>query len=398
MNRPLNVLWLTQSYPTEHEPVGGIFHRTQARELARLGVRVDVVAPVPWVPPLLGAMRGKWARYKETPQQYQDGAITVHRPRYLVVPRSDRLLVPHHLLLAQRLRALGLPAPDIVHAHFAYPYGMAALHMNELWRAPTVLTLHGSDVNVFPDVNGLSRKRFVRAVTGPDAVLAVSGALARRTKLLTGREPLVRPVGINLQPYRELPGRTAARRLLGLPESKRLVLYVGNLLEAKGIRDLLAALLRLDAEYTRAVFVGGGPLQGEVERCPLAVAAGVQPNERIPLYMAAADVLVLPSYREGLPTVLVEAGAARLPVVATNVGGIPELLEGGRGACVPTGSPGELADAIRTALLEGGPAVMQAARLQRYVETHYDAERNAADLLALYERVQQTHYTREVHS
>lgn len=396
--RQLNVLWLTQAYPTEHEPVGGIFHRTQARALARLGVRVDVVAPVPWVPPLLGAMRGKWARYKETPQRYQDGAITVHRPRYIVVPRSDRLLVPHHLLIAQRLRALGLPAPDIVHAHFAYPYGMAALQLNELWKTPTVLTLHGSDVNVYPEVNGLARKRFVRAVTGPDAVLAVSGALARRTKLLSGREPLVRPVGISLQPYRELPGKTAARRRLGLPESKKLILYVGYLLEAKGIRDLLDALRHMNAEDTRAVFVGGGPLQDEVRRCPLAIAAGVQPNELIPLYMAAADVLVLPSHSEGLPTVLVEAGAARLPIVATSVGGIPELLEGGRGICVPPRSPGELTSAIRTALRQDGPAVMQAARLQRYVDAHYDADRNAADLLDLYERVQQTHYAREANS
>jgi teichuronic acid biosynthesis glycosyltransferase TuaC len=385
---PLQVLWLTPAYPSEGDPIGGIFHKTEVNALERMGAQVEVVAPVPWVPPMLDTFRTKWQQYKQTPEQYHDGGVTIHRPRYLAIPRANHLAMPDHLVIRNKILRMGMPKPDLIHAHFSFPLGLCAVHLSRIWGVPSVLTLHGSDVNVYPNINKMTYRRFCSAVTGSTSVLAVSQALADRTKVMSGVRPTVKPVGIDLQAYQSLPSKREARLQLGLPQDAFLVLYIGYLLETKGIRELLKALEALrnngDASIT-GVFVGGGALQDEIKSTPHMISAGVQPNTRIPLYLAAADVLILPSYREGLPTVLVEAGAAGTPVIATNVGGIPELLGDDRGLMVTAKSVGELQQAIRNVRQKKAEAASRAQRLRSYVYEQYDADSNAKKLIQLYE-------------
>ena len=107
-------------------------------------------------------------------------------------------------------------------------------------------------------------------------------------------------------------------------------------------------------------------------------------HDDVMVYMSAADVLVLPSYSEGLPTVLVEAGSARLPVIASQVGGIPELLAPDRGVLLPDIQP----DTIRAALdhfsTHRDQTRAAADRLHDLVVERYDVDRNAARLVELY--------------
>ncbi|MCU6794222.1 MULTISPECIES: glycosyltransferase [Paenibacillus] len=385
---PLRVLWLTPAYPTEGDPIGGIFHQTEVRALERMGAKVEVIAPVPWVPPMMDTFRAKWNQYKQTPEQYQDGGVTIHRPRYLAIPRANHLAMPDHLVIRNKILRMGIMKPDLIHAHFSFPLGLSAVHLSRQWGVPSILTLHGSDVNVYPNINKMTFRRFCSAVRGSTSVLAVSQALADRTKVISGVHPMVKPVGINLKAYSSLPTKREARLQLGLPQDSFLVLYIGNLIPSKGIHELLKALKGLVNDGDDAimgVFIGGGLLQDEVKAAPHTIAVGVQPNNQIPLYLAAADLLVLPSYREGLPTVLVEAGAAGTPVIATNVGGIPELLNAGRGLMISAKSVGELKQAIRNVRLKKHDVVEQAQRLRKYVYEHYDADSNAARLIQLYE-------------
>jgi teichuronic acid biosynthesis glycosyltransferase TuaC len=394
-NKPLRVLWLTPAYPSDGEPIGGIFHKTQVQALARKGIEVQVIAPVPWVPPMMDSLSAKWHQYKQTPEQYQDGSITIRRPRYLAVPRANHLAMPDHLIIRNKVMRMDVQKPDLIHAHFSFPLGLSAVHLSRLWGVPNVLTLHGSDVNVYPNINRMTYRRFCTAVTGSSSVLAVSDALAERTKEMTGVRPMVKPVGVNLQSYRSLPSKREARLNLGLPQDAYLVLYIGYLIETKGIRELLQALqgIRDSAELSHdtkessvvGVFVGGGELQDEVKGTAHIISAGVQPNTRVPLYLAAADVLVLPSYREGLPTVLVEAGAAGTPIIATNVGGIPELLGEDRGCLVAVKSVQELQQAIQSIRQNKAEAADRAQRLRDHVYEHYDSDANADRLIEVYE-------------
>jgi teichuronic acid biosynthesis glycosyltransferase TuaC len=100
--------------------------------------------------------------------------------------------------------------------------------------------------------------------------------------------------------------------------------------------------------------------------------------------MSAADVLVLPSYSEGLPTVLVEAGSLRLPVIASSVGGIPELLGGDRGTMLDEISAGSIAAALRGFADHRPEAGRAAERLRDLVLDDYDVDRNAARLAECY--------------
>jgi teichuronic acid biosynthesis glycosyltransferase TuaC len=248
-----------------------------------------------------------------------------------------------------------------------------------------LLTLHGTDVNVIPESTPRARRRFSEAVRGATMVSAVSAALADRTEQLAGRRPIVAPIGIDLRPYETLPDRLTARKTLGLPEERRLILFVGAMVEAKGLRLLLEALERLDRSDMLGLVLGRGPLQDEVIRSPRARYVGGIPHAQVPMYMRAADFLVLPSFNEGMPTVLVEAGAARLPVLATSVGGIGELLAEDRGVTIRAGSLDELVAALEHALASPDEMEGRARRLREYVESSYDVEVNARRTLHLYE-------------
>jgi glycosyltransferase involved in cell wall biosynthesis len=149
--------------------------------------------------------------------------------------------------------------------------------------------------------------------------------------------------------------RAAARAELGIPRDAQLALYVGNLKPEKGVAELARAWPAVAQQLPRAelAVVGGGPLAGEVEAQAGARTRmiGPQPLDRVPLWMAACDVLVLPSHSEGTPNVALEALASGRRIVATAVGGTPDLLTSPvLGALVPPRDVPALATALVTAL------------------------------------------------
>lgn len=383
----LRALWVTRNYPHLADPVSGVFFRTQARALSRASVQVDVVAPVPYSPRVLWPLSERWRVYGQAPRSDHDEGVRVVRPRYLATPNQLVSGVPHVFMGHAVHGAIRSRTMDVVHGHYPFPEGIVALRIGRERGVPVVLTLHGSDVNVFPDVNPRARRHFERAVRGADRVLAVSDALATRTEALTGVRPMAAPIGVDLRPFEHLPGRREARELVGLPDDRFIVLFVGHLQETKGVRELLEALAREGLDDVWAVFVGAGPLAAEVRAAPRTWSTGVVPNDRIPTYLAAADVLALPSHREGTPTVVVEAGAAGTPVVASDVGGTRALLENGRGYLVPPHDVPALASALRRAHGDAAATRERGAALKRYVWDHHSADVGARLLRDLYRQL-----------
>jgi teichuronic acid biosynthesis glycosyltransferase TuaC len=174
------------------------------------------------------------------------------------------------------------------------------------------------------------------------------------TRLQPRRPPTVLQNGIDLDAF--VPGdRAVARRRLELPAEAPIVLYVGRLDAAKGLLVLCDALARVPA--VQCVVAGSGPLEAALR------ARTAQPDLRgrvrvvgevahgdVPLWMAASDVVVLPSAAEGCPNVLREALACGRPVIATPVGDVPRLVTPDVGQLVPTGDADALADAIALAV------------------------------------------------
>jgi teichuronic acid biosynthesis glycosyltransferase TuaC len=336
-------------------------------------------------PEPLARLNRRWQGYNQISVRYDLEGVSVHRPRYWQIP-SSVLLGLRHRSFARCLVESVTESPDVIHAHYAYPCGLGGVTATfRSRRPPVVLTLHGNDVNVMPERGRRARRFFSEAVRRANAVSAVSQALADRTARLSGRRPIVAPIGIDLRPYRTLPDKLGARDSLGIPEDVRVVLFVGAVVASKGVDLLKEALERIGRPDVLGVFIGNGALRAEIARAPRTLAPGAVPHAQVRTYMRAADVLVLPSLHEGMPTVLVEAGAAGLPVIASNVGGIGELLGDDRGVTISSGSLNELIRALRIALDRPDEMGERAARLKQHVESAYDVDVNARNTLLLYE-------------
>jgi teichuronic acid biosynthesis glycosyltransferase TuaC len=385
------VAWVTPGYPWVEQPVGGGFYRTQAEALARLGHEVRVICPTPWAPWPLPRLREQWRAYANAPQISTEHDVTVLRPRYPNVPGQPDWAQPDKLIARAIWKArVDWGGARLVHGHSAVE-SLAAWRVARRASLPLVLTFHGSDMNTWPDVHANRLDDIRRAVRDAAAVIAVSSALATRIASLTGVAAQHLPIGSNLRGLAQAAvPRGDARRGVGLPDERIVVLYVGNLLQAKGVRELADAILRLGDPYL-GVFVGRGPEAGYGTSATTGASpsrleyVGERPHAEVVRYMSAADVLVLPSHSEGLPTVLVEAGALGLPVIASYVGGIPELLRPDRGVILPDTSVDAIVASLRAFVADRARSTDAARRLRDHVVQAYDVDRNTSKLVELYE-------------
>ncbi|AWR87723.1 glycosyltransferase [Meiothermus taiwanensis] len=381
----MRVLFLSPDFPSNVHPSACIFVQTQALELQRLGVQVDVHAPIPLVLPGMARLKPNWRAYAQIPNRYDVEGVRVLRPRYLAFPNENLWGWPH------RLKVFSLPAHpcDLIHAHFAHPEGTLGLLLKRRWKKPLVVTLHGDDANTYPEQSPRYRKYYERVLAQADLILAVSDGIRQKAQARTQRPVLTHRVGLRLPPIQENPDKTALRSQLGLPQDRFVLLFVGTLVQYKGVLELSEALRQLDDEGVLAVFIGDGPLRdglGGTSRTQ-RILLGQQPNAVVRRYMAAADALILPSYREGLPTVVVEAGAVGLPVIASNRGGTPEIVTPETGYRLEEISPAAILAAI--AQVRSNPLEAQARgeRLRQHVYHYYDASRNAQALVQLYRQL-----------
>jgi teichuronic acid biosynthesis glycosyltransferase TuaC len=382
------IAWLTSTYPWSGNTFGGIFFQSQARALARAGLSLTVVAPLPAAPWPLAHLGERWRVRSLAPREQWDGPIKVVRPSYLNMPGEPGWAVPDRFIAdaAWRRRA-DWSGARLIHGHYSL-LGIAAWRLARRAGVPFVLTFHGSDLNTWP-VRHADRLTDLRAaVREAAAVFAVSRALVRRLRDLTGAEAIHLPIGIDHRAVEAsvLP-KPAARQALGLSAEGVIALFVGHLVKEKGIREFVSAILQLGDPFV-GVLVGAGPESGFGTSNPRAsgriVFAGPRPQGDVIRFMAAADVLVLPSYGEGLPTVLVEAGSVGLPVVGSAVGGIPELLADGRGTVLPEVSTEAIASAMVQFNAGRDGAAAAAERLHAHVRAEYDVDLNAARLLDHY--------------
>jgi glycosyltransferase involved in cell wall biosynthesis len=203
------------------------------------------------------------------------------------------------------------------------------------------------------------------------------------------------PNGIEPPPHSAQSDRIVLLKRLGLAPDVRLLLTVGRLTAQKGHRDLLAALPQIVTAHpkTLCLWLGDGPLRGELE----AQINQQQLNAHVRLlgarkdvafYLRAAELLVMPSHFEGMPLVLLEAMAAELPVVVTDVGGNPEVIRDGvHGRLVSHADPSALAAVVIEALDQPEMRAQWAAAAKIHFEQHFTAAQMAHRVDALYQQL-----------
>jgi teichuronic acid biosynthesis glycosyltransferase TuaC len=321
------IVTFTNLFPSSAMPTHGLFvHDRMHRVAAAGGFGWQVVAPVPDVVwPLRRSADAAWRR---TPLHECWQGVEVSHPRWRHWPGCIRRQAR---AVADGARgvvaALAQREPIVLDAHYLWPDGVAAAALARELRVPYTLTARGSDVNVLAQQPAL-RARIADAAAGAHACFAVSRDLAERFADAAGLPRAgveVARNGVDLQRFS--PGdAVAARRALGLPDDGFLVLGVGRLVANKGFATAARAVASLPST-ARLVLVGDGPERAAIAGlAPSTIFLGAQPPSRVALACRACDVLALPSEREGWPNVVTEALASGLPVVATPVGGVPEIL------------------------------------------------------------------------
>lgn len=320
----MKVLIMTAMYPTPENPAFGSFVRTQAESLRRAGVTVEVLV--------------------------LDG-----RFRKLIYPKGV-------LQLRQRLKGGGF---DLVHAHYSY-VGMVA---RTQWHVPVVVTYHGDDLLGTVDERGhTTAKSRLIANAGRKLAQYVDASIVQTQQMfrtIPKGNVFIIPHEVDFEIFKPTD-RQYARALLGLADRKKYLLFAAN---PKIPVKHFPLALAVAKELTR--------------RDPTVelVVVYKETQERLALYMSGCDVLVFPSYQEGSPNIVKQAMACNLPIVATDVGDVRQIIGDCRGCYICAPSVHQFADRISQILLS-----YKRTDGRRHVR-HLDTPAVSRKVIAVYEEV-----------
>ena len=300
------------------------------------------------------------------------------------IPKRDGLDLSLPLRLAPVLRQLQV---DVAHTHNPIPLIYAA-PVARLARVRRVVhTKHGA--NIYSSASLAAARVATRALTAFVGVSAETAAIARTRERVPERLLHVIQNGIPLERFRrDLEARARIRAELGIPGRAVVVGTVGRLSKEKDHPLLVRALrLRLGPEV-RLVIVGDGPYRSEIEHSigPEAARYVTLTGERrdVPALLSAFDVFAMSSRTEGLPLVVPEAMAARLPVVVTAVGGLPGIVGPEVGLVVPPGDADALGRALSQLIDDPARRVSLGEAARRFADQSFSIDRMVREYEALY--------------
>jgi len=360
LQRRLKVLSLSCLYPNSQLPGQGLFVQARVRAM---NTAADVMVVQPVELPDYSQQPGSWFEGRSLPRRSQDGGLDVWRPRWWHPPGAGAsnsiYLAAGVLPLVRKLHRQR--QFDIIDAHFGQPTGVAAAILSAALRIPFAVTIRGSEV---VHARYPARKRFMAwSFRRAARVIAVSQRL-REFALSLGALPertVVIPNGVDRSVFHPMD-RAACRDKYQIAQNEKVILSAGHLFELKGHHRIVRALtaipqatLLIAGDADRAADFTGR-IRQEISACGVEsrvrLLGHVRQNELAEL-MNAADLFCLASSREGWPNVVHEALSCGTPVVATDVGAIPEMLPSAElGQIVPPDNVEALTAALSQAIVK----------------------------------------------
>lgn len=337
------VLFLTSSYPSSANPVNGIFIADLAKAVAQT-TPVSVIAPALPGVPLREEHDG--VRVYRFPQSWFGVSLAGEPGGMLPALKRHKWLLfflPLFCWSALRLlhQVVRQEKIEVIHAHWVIPMGVLTALYKSTMHKPLrlIITCHGSDLM---KVSGWLMGRVKAfALRRADLVTMVSPAMPKKLiEIGCTTSTKIAPMGIDCERFcPEAPGANEIRRRNRIPAEARLLLFVGSLIELKGVRALVSAMPEILRQTPDAhlLLAGGGELTGamgvlaeELQVSERVHFAGSVPHEQLPAYFAAADLFLLPSFSEGMPMVMMEALATGLPIVLSQLPGVVLLPDAER--------------------------------------------------------------------
>ena len=355
-----NILVITNMYPGKISSTFGIFVKNQVEALRKRNMNIDVAA-------VKDPRMGK----KNVLRKYLKWML-----RILSV-----------LLLKGKTY-------NLVHVHYVFPSGMFGLWFKKLFGTKLVVTAHGGDIDKMPKKSPFIYKQTKSVLLQADHVIAVGEALREEMIQEFGVNPSkisLMSMGVNREIFASVP-QAEAKEKLGLSQDKQQLLFVGNIIEAKGMLELLSAYKQAKQNIeTLELHLVGSPKQEaflnqmkeiiERENMKDVYFQGGKPQQEVALWMSAADAFVLPSHIEGFGLVAVEAMSCHTPVIGTDVGGLSYLLQNDHGFLVHPKDAGSLAEGIEK--------VIQDKNLQQLLINNGEKRARENDQEVLVDRLQE---------
>lgn len=351
MKSERSILLLTHLFPNPADPKLGTFFRNKAVALKQAGCRITVVSPVPFVPFPLGLLPGYRDRIVPVHSRESEG-IEIHYPRFFRPPGAwFRPFEGLSMYLASRalIRRLHRSARfDAVIGGMLTNDGYASVLTGSDLGIPAYSYAIGSDIHTFPKNEPRVARLTRRLFSELDGVFAVGPNFTRQIhEEYPEHKEKVRcnPLGVDTSVF--CPGSPKEWwRELGFAEELTIGLFVGDLIRAKGIADWMDLVPQLPDLRVGWVLIGKGELLGELERMIAGGAPGFEHVRVFPYVDFAslirsyqmADFFFFPSHAEGSPTVLIEAIACGLPVIASDIPANHDAVtEGVNGRFFPVG-------------------------------------------------------------
>lgn len=315
------IVIISNLYPSPWEPNRATFNKQQFEHLSE-HADVSILVPVAWTDWLKLPKKHKQAAVSQQ-------GVTIRYCWSFYTPKVMRRLYSVFMLASLLLNSftwLKQQKADVLMASWAYPEGVATAMLAKILGVPFFIKVHGSDINDY--TNDKARAKQIRwACNRSQGVFSVSGELKRKLIALGVDKSKVHVVynGVNKAIFTPNPQLT----------EKNTLLYVGNLKCEKGIGELLEAFIALKERKfeVKLLIAGTGALLPSLEQrvkdagvTEFVEFLGSVNHQDIAPLIQRAQLLVLPSYAEGVPNVILEALSCGTPVVASRVGGIPEIL------------------------------------------------------------------------
>lgn len=327
------ILKITNSYPHLKNQYAGVFVKKQADSLEKIGYDVTVINPMP----------KKIGVFFKDYNEKDNKEINVIRPRFRQLPSNLGFLISlpfFYYSVKKSLKKNQSYTPDLIHAHWGTPSGITAVMIGKKYKVPVVITLRGSDVNKYPKKNFIVKMITFHALRNADKILTVSEKLKNDIILeyKIDQEKIETVYnGVNLTKFNKNTSKV-------LSEEHPYLLFVGSLKKEKGIFELIAAFEKIKEFHPnyKLKIIGTGKEKRNIEKyislnnleSEIILLGSIQ-NDNLKEWYSNSEFVVLPSYSEGLPNVLVEAIACGKKVIGTDVGGIPEIINLGVGYTIP---------------------------------------------------------------
>jgi glycosyltransferase involved in cell wall biosynthesis len=386
----LRVLSLSTLFPNPAVPSLGPFVASSIRAVAERGdVDLVMINPV-GIPPSPLSLHPTYAKQRKVGASSTLGTLTVHHPRFTLIPRIGAQSNPARIAravlpLARRLHA---ERPfDLVDAQFFFPDGPAAAAIAAELGLPVTIMARGADIHHWGTQprSGPQVRAAARQAAG---MLAVSEALKGDMAALgmPGERIAIHYTGLDHARFRPIERKAARAQIaagLGIPADGPLLAATGALIERKGQAIALRAMAQLDRKDVRFALAGQGADEARLRDLALELGVpdrvhflGQVGHDTLPLLLSGADALVLPSASEGLANAWVEALACGTPLVIPPIGGAREVVQDGSAGRIADRTPEAIATALRDLLADPPAQDAVAANAARFTW-----EANAATLV-----------------